>query len=82
MKNRKLYADIRGGCCAIYFEDRKGDTNGCHSDDERNLAFSMKDAKYNSEKGYWEMDEEVQDKFRKLVELWNESIDEKEGESK
>ena len=53
-------ADLRGGCCAVYPEKYKGETNGCHSYDKRNIFYSDKDAKYNNEKGYWDMSEEAQ----------------------
>lgn len=33
----KWIADIRTGCCAVYPEDRKDDTNGLSSDDSRNI---------------------------------------------
>lgn len=53
-------ADLRGGCCAVYPEDRKDDTNGCHSYDPRNIFYSGGGAKYNKEKGCWDQSEEIQ----------------------
>lgn len=38
------FADIRGGCAAIYPEWRNNDTQGCHRDDFRNIAYSDKGA--------------------------------------
>ncbi len=52
----KWIADIRTGCCAVYPENRIQDTNGCHFDDERNIFYSNKNAKYNGNN--WEMCEE------------------------
>ena len=31
--------DIRTGCAAVYQPDRRGDTNGCHAHDSRNIAY-------------------------------------------
>ena len=53
-------ADLRGGCCAVYPENLSNETNGCHSYDKRNIFYSDKDAKYNDEKGCWDMSEEAQ----------------------
>lgn len=50
-------ADTRGGCCAVYEASRADDTNGCHSDDDRNIYYSNRDAKYNGL--HWEMSEEA-----------------------
>lgn len=52
----KWFADIRTGCCAVYPEDRKDDTNGLSSDDSRNIFFSNKDSNYNGI--HWEQSEE------------------------
>lgn len=52
----KWIADIRTGCCAVYPEDRKDDTNGLSSDDSRNIFFSNKDSNYNG--SHWEQSEE------------------------
>lgn len=54
-------ADIRGGCAAIYPSCRSDDTPGCHCDDERNIAFSSKGAKYNGM--HWEIDGSVEHDF-------------------
>lgn len=50
-------ADIRGGCCAVYEESRKDDTNGMSFDDDRNIYYSSKDAHFN--KYCWTMSEEA-----------------------
>lgn len=52
----KWIADIRTGCCAVYPEDRKDDTNGLSSDDSRNIFFSNKESNYNG--NHWEQSEE------------------------
>jgi len=65
----KLVCDLRGGCVAIYLESRKDDTNGCHKDDARNIAFSDKGAKFNG--SYWEMDEATQNLFTDMVNAYN-----------
>ncbi len=39
MKNDKYIVDLRIGCVAVYLESREGDTNGCHSDDQRNVFY-------------------------------------------
>ena len=49
-------ADIRTGCCAVYPESRKSDTNGLSRNDDRNIFYSNKDSFFNGE--YWEMSEE------------------------
>lgn len=54
-------SDIRGGCAAIYPISRSNDTPGCHYDDERNIAYSNKGAKYNGM--HWEMDSSVEHDF-------------------
>lgn len=69
----KLVCDLRGGCCAIYKESRKEDKNGCGRDDDRNIAFSDKGATCNG--SYWTMDEEVQAIYKKMVALYNASIE-------
>lgn len=63
-------ADLRGGCCAVYPESRKTDTNGCHADDERNILYSSKAAKFNGQ--HWEMDAETQRHFEYIVKACNE----------
>jgi hypothetical protein len=54
MKDRYI-ADIRSGCCAVYLKSRKGDTNGCHQYDDRNIWFSSDGAKYveGPDGGHW-----------------------------
>ena len=47
MKREKLVCDKRSGCVAIYKESQQEETNGCHRDDERNIAYSNKDSNYN-----------------------------------
>jgi len=37
-------SDVRGGCVAVYQDGRQEDTQGCHRDDERNIAYSNKGA--------------------------------------
>lgn len=49
--------DIRGGCVAVYQDGRQDETNGCHRDDDRNIAYSMKGAAYSTEERHWKMDE-------------------------
>ena len=68
--NTPWVADLRNGCCAIYHESSKGDTNGCHSYDERNIIFSMKGAKVDEKQG-WIMDEETQANFQRIVHCVN-----------
>jgi hypothetical protein len=68
----KLYCDKRSGCVAIYPESRKGDKNGCGRDDERNIAFSDKDATFNG--SYWAMNESVQNAFQEAVDAFNNII--------
>lgn len=58
-------ADIRGGCAAIYPSCRYDDTPGCHRDDDRNIAFSSKGAKYNGM--YWEIDGSVEHDFNLMA---------------
>ena len=73
-------ADIRGGCAAIYPSCRSDDTPGCHCDDERNIAFSGKGAKYNGM--HWEIDGSVEHDFNlmsaapELLEALQETINE------
>ena len=73
-------ADIRGGCAAIYPSCRSDDTPGCHRDDERNIAFSSKGAKYNGM--HWEIDGSVEHDFNlmsaapELLEALQETINE------
>ncbi|MFS3891945.1 hypothetical protein [Proteus mirabilis] len=56
-------ADIRSGCCAVYQKNRANDTAGCHRDDDRNIAYSSKDARYDKKLCHWVMDEETQANF-------------------
>ena len=58
-------ADIRGGCAAIYPQDRANDTPGLHSDDSRNVAYSCKGAKFNGM--HWELDKSVEHDFRVMA---------------
>lgn len=58
-------ADIRGGCAAIYPSCRSDDTPGCHYDDDRNIAFSSKGAKYNGM--HWEIDGSVEHDFNLIA---------------
>lgn len=58
-------ADIRGGCAAIYPSCRSDDTPGCHHDDDRNIAFSSKGAKYNGM--HWEIDGSVEHDFNLMA---------------
>ncbi|MFP2385843.1 hypothetical protein [Enterobacter ludwigii] len=51
--------DKRVACVAIYPDGRQGDTEGCHSDDERNIAYSCKGAEYDDVVGYWSMDKQT-----------------------
>lgn len=51
--------DVRGGCVAVYQDGRQEDTNGCHFDDERNIAYSNKGAEYDKVVGYWNMDKKT-----------------------
>lgn len=58
-------ADIRGGCAAVYPSCRADDTPGCHYDDDRNIAFSSKGAKYNGM--HWEIDGSVEHDFNLIA---------------
>lgn len=58
-------ADIRGGCAAIYPVCRNDDTPGCHADDDRNISFSSKGAKYNGM--HWEIDGSVEHDFNLMA---------------
>ncbi len=58
-------ADIRGGCAAVYPSCRADDTPGCHYDDDRNIAFSSKGAKYNGM--HWEIDGSVEHDFNLMA---------------
>lgn len=49
-------SDVRGGCVAVYQDGRQEDTQGCHRDDERNIAYSNKGAEYDEVVGFWAMD--------------------------
>lgn len=51
--------DVRGGCVAVYQDGRQEDTNGCHCDDDRNIAYSNKGAEYDVVVGYWGMDKKT-----------------------
>lgn len=57
------FADIRGGCCAVYQKNRANDTAGCHRDDDRNIVYSSKGARYDEKLCHWVMDEETQANF-------------------
>lgn len=70
MEREKLICDKRGACVAIYKSSRKDETNGCHIDDIRNIAYSSKDAKFNE--SYWTMDEEIKTIFEDMVNAYNE----------
>lgn len=50
--------DKRSGCCAVYPASRESDSPGCHSDHDRNIAFSAKGAHYNGT--HWDMDAQRQ----------------------
>ena len=54
----KWVADLRSGCCAVYSELRINETNGLHSDDDRNIYYSNKGSFYNGNN--WEMNLEHQ----------------------
>ncbi|MEM8325285.1 hypothetical protein Q4S25_18655 [Morganella morganii] len=56
-------ADIRCGCCAVYQKNRANDAAGCHRDDDRNIVYSSKGARYDEKLGHWVMDEEAQANF-------------------
>lgn len=71
-KREKLVCDKRGGCVAIYKESRKNDTNGCHYEDDRNIAYSSKDSRFNG--NFWDMDEETQSIFEDMVNAYNEKF--------
>ena len=58
-------ADIRGGCAVVYPSCRADDTLGCHYDDDRNIAFSSKGAKYNGM--HWEIDGSVEHDFNLMA---------------
>lgn len=58
-------ADIRGGCAAVYPSCRADDTPGCHYDDDRNIAFSSKGAKYNGM--HWEIDGSFEHDFNLMA---------------
>ncbi|MFC2783171.1 hypothetical protein ACHHZC_11080 [Citrobacter freundii complex sp. 2024EL-00228] len=51
--------DIRGGCVAVYQNGRQKECDGCHPDDERNIAYSNKGAEYDRVVGYWSMDKKT-----------------------
>ena len=51
------FADIRGGCCAVYEKSREEDTPDCHNDDERNIHYSNSGANYNGH--HWVMSDEA-----------------------
>lgn len=63
-------ADLRNGCCAIYPKVLEGETNGCHSYDERNIFYSAKGAKPDEKQG-WIMDEETQANAERIVHCVN-----------
>ena len=54
----KWVHDLRSGCCAVYSELRINETNGLHSDDDRNIYYSNKGSFYNGNN--WEMNLEHQ----------------------
>lgn len=56
-------ADIRSGCCAVYQKNKSNDTAGCHRDDDRNIVYSSKGARYDEKSCRWVMDEETQANF-------------------
>ncbi|HGN1708140.1 TPA: hypothetical protein ACKRTE_004067 [Providencia rettgeri] len=56
-------ADIRTGCCAVYQKNRANDAAGCHPDDDRNIVYSSKGARYDEKLCHWVMDEETQANF-------------------
>ena len=58
-------ADIRGGCAAIYPKGRADDTPGCHSHDERNIAYSCKGARFNGNN--WQLDPSVEHDFKAMA---------------
>ena len=70
MTREKLICDKRGGCVAIYKETRKDDTNGCHFEDKRNIAYSSKNSKFNG--SFWDMDEDTQNIYNDMVDAYNE----------
>jgi len=70
MSREKLICDKRSGCVAIYKSSDKDETNGCHSDDKRNIAFSSKDSNY--AKGFWNMCEDTQTIYEEIVNAYNE----------
>ena len=70
MEREKLICDKRGGCVAIYKETRKDDTNGCHFEDKRNIAYSSKGSNFNG--SFWDMDEETQNIYNDMVDAYNE----------
>ncbi|MDY0820004.1 hypothetical protein [Providencia sp. PROV079] len=61
------FADIRNGCCAVYQKNRDNDTAGCHRDDDRNIAYRSKGARYDEKLGHWVMDEETQTNFKLIA---------------
>lgn len=61
--------DLRSGCCAIYPENKAQESNGCHSDHDRNICFSSKGSTYVDDPhgSHWDMDEQVQVDFKRIV---------------
>lgn len=51
--------DKRVACVAIYPDGKQKETEGCHADDERNIAYSCKGAEYDDVVGYWSMDKKT-----------------------
>lgn len=67
-------SDVRGGCVAVYQDGRQEDTQGCHRDDERNIAYSNKGAEYDEVAGFWVMDKRAIHDFNLIAaapELFN-----------
>lgn len=59
------FADIRGGCAAVYPASCVDDTQGCHRDDSRNIAYSNKGAKFNGMR--WEIDSSIEHDFKLMA---------------
>ncbi len=72
MKKERLVCDKRNGCVAIYRESDKDKTNGCHSSDDRNIAYSSKGAEFNGT--HWVMDTDTQEIFQDMVDAFNKKI--------
>ncbi|MGO0676014.1 hypothetical protein [Citrobacter werkmanii] len=80
--------DIRGGCVAVYQNGRQKECDGCHRDDERNIAYSNKGAEYDRVVGYWSMDKKTIRDFTlmsagpELLEALQDFMSESSGNSK